>query len=150
MNTIERATTGLVAECGGRAQRRIRIGSFQVGFPEPDGMTTAVRGLSRALASRGHEVTIYGCGAGDADAESRPGLRALLFPLRTRNPFFVPRALLRRLEANEDGLELLMLHSMFHPANVAVARAARRAGIPYIVCPHDPYHPNLLRKNRIR
>ncbi len=129
--------------------RRLRIGNFQAGFPEPDGTTTAVTGLSRALAARGHDVTIYGCGKGSAGQQT-PGLGALIFHSQTRNPFAVPRELIARLQANKDQLDLLILNSMFHPSNIAVARAARRGRIPYIVCPHDPYHPLLLRKNRWR
>jgi glycosyltransferase involved in cell wall biosynthesis len=130
----------------------LHIGFFQSGYPVPDGTTTAVRGLSFALTRQGHRATIYGCGTAE-DSEnisSDRGLQVLLFPKRSRNPFSVPPRLLRKLAGNEDKLDLLVINLMFNPPNVAVARAARKGGIPYVVSPHDPYHPELLKKNRLR
>jgi glycosyltransferase involved in cell wall biosynthesis len=127
----------------------LRIGHFQAGYPVPDGTTTAVHGLSLGLAKAGHFVTIYGCGtpAQDPSLPTHPKLQAALYPAAFRIPFFVPPALLRRLERNEDGLDLLVINTMFNPPNRAVARAAAKGRIPYLVSPHDPYHPELLKKN---
>ncbi|MFZ0591028.1 MAG: glycosyltransferase [Bryobacteraceae bacterium] len=130
----------------------LHIGYFQSGYPVQDGTTTAVRGLSRALARQGHRVTIYGCGKSEI-TENVAGddkLRVRLFPVSSANPFRVPRPLLDALERNEEQLDLLVINLMFNPPNVAVARAAARGGIPYVVSPHDPYHPVLLKKNRLR
>jgi glycosyltransferase involved in cell wall biosynthesis len=130
----------------------LHIGYFQSGYPVPDGTTTAVHGLSLALTRLGHRVTIYGCGEAERNEEfsSNANLQVLLFPRRFANPFRVPRPLLDRLERNEEKLDLLVINLMFNPPNLAVARAARRGGIPYVVSPHDPYHPELLKKNRFR
>lgn len=129
----------------------MHIGFFQSGYPVPDGTTTAVRGLSLALTRQGHRVTIYGCGKEKAeDFHEDPALRVRLFPNISQNPFRVAQPLLRGLEKNEDDLDLLVINLMFNPPNVTVARAAGRGGIPYVVSPHDPYHPELLKKNRFR
>jgi glycosyltransferase involved in cell wall biosynthesis len=131
---------------------KLRIGFFQSGFPVPDGTTTAVRGLGFALAKAGHQITIYGCGRGEktADGFDNSNPRVLLFERDSKNPFRVSKSLIRKFERNEEKLDLLVINLMFNPPNVAVARAARRGRIPYIMSPHDPYHPELLAKNRLR
>ena len=62
----------------------------------------------------------------------------------------IPAKLAGAISPRCGQVNLFFLNSMFHPANVAVANAARSAGIPYVVCPHDPYHPKLLKKNWLR
>jgi glycosyltransferase involved in cell wall biosynthesis len=84
------------------------------------------------------------------DLEGHPNLKVHLFEGSSPNNFWTSKTLVNRLLRNEDGIDLLILHAMFNPPNVAIAKAARRAGIPYLVCPHDPYHPELLKKNRVR
>jgi glycosyltransferase involved in cell wall biosynthesis len=54
------------------------------------------------------------------------------------------------LRHNRDNIDLLVINTMFNPPNIAVGRAARKGGIPYLVSPHDPYHPELLGKNKFR
>jgi glycosyltransferase involved in cell wall biosynthesis len=129
----------------------LNIGMFQAGFPDPDGTTTAVAGLARALVGRGHRVTVYGCGSPSNAFVPPDGLTIRLYQGHgSFGGFGVPRALLGAIRSNSDALDLLMLNSMFSPSNTRISAAARGAGIPYIVCPHDPYHPALLRKHRWR
>jgi glycosyltransferase involved in cell wall biosynthesis len=132
----------------------LRIGHFQSGYPIPDGVTAAVTGFARGLARAGHQVFIYGCGPNEAlTAETRAdgqNLTVALYPSASRNPFHVRRALLQRIRRNQDQLDLLVIHGMFNPPDAAVARAASGGQLPYIVCPHGPYHPALLAKHRIR
>jgi len=132
---------------------RFRIGHFLHHYPNPGGTTTAVRGLSRALVRLGWEVVIYCCSAeGDpAEYAEVDGLRAA----RYRRPFWrhgfgVDRRLLARLSRNEDDISLLVINGMFKPLNAVVARTARQAGIPYVMWPHDPYHPELLGRGLLR
>ena len=131
---------------------QLHIGFFQAGYPVPDGTTTAVHGLANGLALAGHQVTIYGCGRPTADSvsHSHPNVTERLYPSEFRKPFQVPRELLDRLRENQERLDLLIINTMFNPPNRAVARAARRGNIPYVISPHDPYHPKLLEKNRWR
>lgn len=44
--------------------------------------------------------------------------------------------------------DLLVLHSGWVAHNVVAARAARRAGTPYVVTPHGAYAPEVLRRGR--
>ena len=43
-------------------RQKLTIGHFQSGYPESDGMTAAVHGMSEALVEAGHRVVIYGYG----------------------------------------------------------------------------------------
>jgi glycosyltransferase involved in cell wall biosynthesis len=104
------------------------------------------------MARKGYQVTIYGCGPEKYldRLETHANLDVHLFERPSGKKFWSSRELVERLRRNGDGVDLLVIHAMFNPPNISVARAARRADIPYILCPHDPYHPELLKKNRFR
>lgn len=129
----------------------MHLGHFLFHYPQPGGTTTAVRGLSRALAGLGHRVTIYCCGHGGGTAgDTAGGIRIVHYDDDGRNPLKIPRPMESRIARNEDSVDLLILHGMFNPRNNAAARAIKRAGVPYIVCPQGAYYPDLLRKHRLR
>jgi glycosyltransferase involved in cell wall biosynthesis len=126
----------------------LTIGNFLYHYPEPGGTTTAVEGLSRALGRLGHRVVIYGYGDDPGHVRERAENPAVfLFHKNGRNPFHLSPELRTRLCRNEDRLDLLLVHGIFNPPNVAVGRTAREAGIPYVVCTHGIYHRELFRKN---
>ncbi len=131
---------------------RPHIGHFLYHYPKPSGTTTAVRGLARGLARLGHDVTVYCCGDTSPSCGCEVhenNFRVLQFDAGSHF-FGGPRRLIERLRTNQDRLDLLIVHGIFNPHNVPVASAAKRAGIPYVVSPHGLYHPELLRKHRIR
>jgi glycosyltransferase involved in cell wall biosynthesis len=130
-----------------------RIASFLSHYPTPSGTTTAVRGLSRALIRLGWDVIIYSCaqdGQLSDEEESSDPIPVIRFGSRGRNPFYVDPKLLARISQNQDHIDLLVINGMFYPPNLAVAAAATRARIPYLVCPHGPYHPEFLKSGRWR
>jgi len=132
----------------------MHIGHFLYHYPQAGGTTAAVRGISRALARIGHKVTIYCCTQANwisnEDAERFSELRVVGFHQRRTHRFLAPSELRARLKRNQDGVHLLVIHGMLNPANAAVAHAARRGGIPYVVCPHGAYHPEMSGKHRLR
>src|SRR5215472_6104852 len=106
------------------------IGVFLNGYPDPDGTTTAVRGLNRALAKRGYRITIYCSGRQKPDLDEEvDGVGVVHYERRRDHALQVPKPLCERVRSNRDDIDLLILHTMFSPANVIVARAARSAGI---------------------
>ena len=110
-------------------------------------------GLSRALIRLGWDVIIYCCaeeGQPPGEDAADDGMRIVRFGSRSRNPFYIDPKLLARVSQNQDEIDLLVINGMFYPPNLAVGAAARRVGIPYVVCPHGPYHPELLRRGRWR
>jgi glycosyltransferase involved in cell wall biosynthesis len=128
----------------------LNIATFLDEYPKGGGPSTAVRGLSRALARQSHQITIYGCGGELSGADPvEPAVRIRTFD-GSSNPFRIAARLNGLLSENAAGHDLLVINGIFNPRNVAVAKAARRGGIPYIVCPHSMFHPDLLNKNRIR
>lgn len=129
----------------------MRIGFYLFHFPEPGGTTTALKGLAAGLSRLGHVVTIYCCGGATPPSPSLvEGSRIQWFSAASRNPLHVPQALLDRIQANQDKLDLLVVHGSFNPRMPAVARCARRARLPYIVWQPGLYHPEVFKKNRWR
>jgi glycosyltransferase involved in cell wall biosynthesis len=102
----------------------------------------------------GHRVFIY-CYCEEnqlscQEPEEIPGLEVIRFCHRPRHPFQIPERFTVRLRQNEDAIDLLVIYGMFNPTTLGPAREARRAGIPYVVCPFHPYHPDLFRKHRTK
>ncbi|HSS76410.1 MAG TPA: glycosyltransferase, partial [Thermoanaerobaculia bacterium] len=117
------------------------------------GPILAVHGLCRALAARGHAVTVL---TTDVHGEGRldvplgqpvdvEGVEVRYFPVRSRRLYFssslgqAARELTRRCD-------LVHLHSVFLWPTSAVARMAERAGVPYVVSPRGMLVPELMRR----
>jgi glycosyltransferase involved in cell wall biosynthesis len=117
------------------------------------GPVLAVHGLCKALAARGHEVAVY--------TTNVHGDGTLDVPLRAPVPIdqvevrYFPVHLLRRLyfapglgKTARDSIhrfDVVHLHSVFLWPTTAVARAAERAGIPYLLSPRGMLVPELIR-----
>jgi glycosyltransferase involved in cell wall biosynthesis len=137
------------------------------------GPVAAVHGLCKALARRGHEVTVFTTnvhGSGTLDvATSVPvqvdGVTVWYFPVAfPRRLYRSPalRAALRRdLGGSGEatgtgrraagGFDLAHLHSVFLWPTAAAARAAQRQGVPYILAPRGMLVGELLRqRGRLR
>jgi glycosyltransferase involved in cell wall biosynthesis len=137
---------------GLRNNRRLRIGHFLSHYPGPGGMTTALRGLCRAMVPLGWQAFVYCCpGGGNQEPEEESdGVYVVRFSKPHRNPFAVDPRLLKRLSRNQDDIDLLLIHGMYNPPNVSIAKTARDAGIPYVAWLHGTFTPEVLRKNRVR
>lgn len=121
------------------------------------GPILAVHGLCKALAARGHEVTVlttnvHGDGTLDVPLD-RPaaidGVEVRYFPVRIsaralRRLYFAPD-LARAAQARMSSFDAVHLHSVFLWPTTAVARAAERAGVPYVLSPRGMLVPELMR-----
>jgi glycosyltransferase involved in cell wall biosynthesis len=111
-------------------------------------------GLSGGLARNGHEVVAYGDGAARHPAEWDETLRRAtgagvdVVAEYGEGTDRRRARLLSRLASNADGLDVLVIHSVFGRSHPAVERACRRGRIPCIACPNDPYSPELFRERR--
>jgi glycosyltransferase involved in cell wall biosynthesis len=129
-----------------------RVGQFLAHYPSPGGTASVLRGLSAGLVELGHEVVVYGYGSA---TEVPPGeTYDRIFPMpRTRlrglGGAFRSDELTRALAANEDGLDILIIHGMFSPLSRRIHRAAREGGVHTIAQPHDPYCPALFVERRL-
>jgi glycosyltransferase involved in cell wall biosynthesis len=121
------------------------------------GPILAVHGLCKALAARGHEVTVlttdvHGEGALDvplATPVEIDGVEVRYFPVWSpvrslRRLYWAPglAAAARSMLARYDAVHL---HSVFLWPTSAVARAAERADVPYLLSPRGMLVPELIR-----
>lgn len=126
----------------------MRVGHFLAHFPAPGGTTTAVAGLSQALAARGHSVYVYGYGEPGATPATGIEIRLFPRPLIPVRPF--ENGLSSWLAENRDRLDLLVIHGVFGLFSPMIARAAREGGLAVVASPHDPYSAALFRSRRLR
>jgi glycosyltransferase involved in cell wall biosynthesis len=113
----------------------------------------AVHGLCRALAARGHEVSVFTTNVDGASDSSVPldrpvdldGVRLRYFKSELRR-LYVSRGLKRALLEEIASFDIVHLHSVFLWPTYAAARAARAAGVPYVVSPRGMLVPELIRE----
>lgn len=121
----------------------MRVAHLLCKLPAPDvteGSPLGVRHLCQAQAALGLQVALSYLAAGEAP--EIPGVRVRGFP-RSPLRFRVPPGLLRELADWRP--DLLHLHLPYEPANVTLARWARRRGLPYVVSPHGALSPGEMR-----
>jgi len=136
------------------------------------GPVAAVHGLCKALAARGHEVTVFTTdvhGAGTLDVpKAAPvlldGVTVWYFPVTAPRRLYRSPAMAAALSGREPvatgpapgtilhggagvaAFEVDHLHSVFLWPTAAAARAAERAGVPYLVAPRGMLVGDLLRR----
>jgi glycosyltransferase involved in cell wall biosynthesis len=118
------------------------------------GPVFAVHGLCRALARRGHAVTVFTTdvhGAGSLPPEvprGEPveidGVEVRYFPVETPRRLYRSPALAAALGAEVGGFEIAHLHSVFLRPTAVAARAAEWAGVPYLLAPRGMLVPDLI------
>ena len=114
----------------------------------------SVHGLCRALAARGHQVHVFTTnvdGSGDSDVPlEKPvavdGMRVWYFPSRWGRRLYWSPAMGRELGRRIRGFEVVHLHSVFLWPTLAAARAARAAGVPYVLSPRGMLVRDLVRR----
>ncbi|HEX2060530.1 MAG TPA: glycosyltransferase [Thermoanaerobaculia bacterium] len=120
------------------------------------GPIVAVHGLCKALAARGHEVDVFttnvdGDGTLDvpvATPVTVDNVRVHYFPSPFPRLYWSP-AMQRALERIAD-YDVAHTHAVYLWPGVALARAARKANVPYVVSPRGMLVPELIRrKNRV-
>ncbi len=118
------------------------------------GPALAVHGLGKALAAAGHEVTAFTTNVdGEDEIElplgrpvARDGVEVFYFPVRFPRRLYRSPALAREARRRIAAFDVAHLHSVFLAPTSAVARAAERAGVPYLVAPRGMLVPELIRR----
>jgi glycosyltransferase involved in cell wall biosynthesis len=121
------------------------------------GPVIAVHGLCKALAARGHEVTVFTTNVHAAGLLDVPratpvaveGVVVRYFPVVVPRRLYRSPVLAAALADPVDGVagfDLLHLHSVFLWPTAAAARAAKGAGVPYLVAPRGMLVGDLLRR----
>jgi glycosyltransferase involved in cell wall biosynthesis len=118
----------------------------------------AVHGLCRALASRGHEVQVFTTNIDGPGVTSTPiatpvdldGLQIRYFPCPLLRRLYWSPALGRALHQEVGKFDIVHLHSVFLWPTWAAARAARNAGIRYVLSPRGMLVKELIaRRSRL-
>jgi glycosyltransferase involved in cell wall biosynthesis len=117
------------------------------------GPILAIHGLCKALVALGHEVTVFTTdvhGEGKLDVPlARPvaidGVEVRYFPVRLAPRLYFAPGLAAAAREEAARFDAVHLHSVFlWPTSVA-ARAAERAGVPYLLSPRGMLVPELIR-----
>jgi glycosyltransferase involved in cell wall biosynthesis len=118
------------------------------------GPIRSVHGLAAALARRGHDVHVY---TTNVDGDSlldvpvdRPvlldGVRVHYFPVPALKRLWWSPALERQLRTSIAEFDVVHVHAVYLLPMRAAARAAARAGIPYVVTPRGMLIRELIRR----
>jgi glycosyltransferase involved in cell wall biosynthesis len=122
--------------------------------PASGGPAKAGFEMARAVARRGHEVTIYATDFGQAADIPRDrmldGVRIRLFPLANPRIWLASWAMRDALARDLPGFDLLHLHSLYLFHDWAAGSLARRLGKPYLVRPHGTLDPYIFRRRRLK
>lgn len=118
------------------------------------GPIRSVHGLAGALAKRGHDVHVYTTNVdGDSNLDvpldrpvERDGVNVHYFPVPALRRLCWAPALGTRLRKDIAGFDVAHLHSVFLWPTWAAARAAHRAGVPYVTAPRGMLVGDLIRK----
>jgi glycosyltransferase involved in cell wall biosynthesis len=117
----------------------------------------AVHGLCKALAARGHEVHVLttnvdGPGVSDVPLDTAvdmDGVRVQYHASPFPRLYWSPR-MREALAGHAAGYDLVHIHSIFLWPTYAAARAAGRAGVPYVISPRGMLVKELIRqKSRV-
>ena len=144
-----------------RTERRLRILQVVATYYPAvryGGPIRSVHGLAAALAKRGHDVHVYTTNVdGDSVLDvpvDRPvdldGVKVHYFPVSAalKRLYWSP-ALERRVRDSIAEFDVLHTHAVFLMPMRAAARAAARAGVPYVVAPRGMLVRDLIhRKSR--
>jgi glycosyltransferase involved in cell wall biosynthesis len=119
--------------------------------------------IARVLGSRGIENTIYSTDLAypaqtsssqrvtpDEMVSGASAVDLQLFPVRQPYRFAYSPGLARALRQNAGRYDVVHFHSIFLHPGVAAYRAARRAGVPYLISLHGSLDPWQRRRRRLR
>jgi glycosyltransferase involved in cell wall biosynthesis len=117
------------------------------------GPIRSVHGLCKALARQGHEVHVFTTNVdGPDDSEvplgqpvEREGVKVWYFPSRRLRRLYRAPEMMRALRREMKNFDIVHLHSVFLWPTWAAARAARRAGVPYLLAPRGMLVQDLIR-----
>lgn len=115
------------------------------------GPIVSVHGLCRALAARGHQVDVLttnvdGPGTLDVPVETRQAIDGVgVTYFRSEFPrLYRSAGMGRRLRSDAALYDVVHSHAVFLWPGVAASRAARDAGVPYVISPRGMLVPELI------
>ena len=120
------------------------------GSPYSEGVTKAVHGLAQGLVQQGETVTIWGEGPESGTRMSEFGYRIEVFSAPNTHPSFkISPDLMQAIQTQLKPGDRVILNGIFHRSVYGLSKHLKQLGIPYVVAPHDPYHPAIFQKNKL-
>jgi glycosyltransferase involved in cell wall biosynthesis len=118
------------------------------------GPIRSVHALCVSLVRRGHQVSVYTTNVdGDRDSNvplgtpvDMDGVSVHYFPVPALRRLFWSPALGKHLRKAVGGFDLVHLHSVFLWPTFGAARAAYRAGVPYVISPRGMLVGDVIRR----
>jgi glycosyltransferase involved in cell wall biosynthesis len=112
-----------------------------------EGMTKAVHGLAAGLVQQGVEVVVLCEGPMPGSFRSASGYRIECFPAPHTSPSFRLSPEFQQYVRTQLGADdLVVLNGIFHQSVYRLSRLLKQARVPYVMAPHDPYHPAIFQK----
>lgn len=113
----------------------------------------SVHGLATGQVVLGHEVSVFTTnadGPGESDVPvgtpvEIDGVKVTYFPVGSPRRLFRAPAMKTALAGHVSGFDLVHLHSVFLWPTLVAARAAKRAGVPYVLSPRGMLVGELIR-----
>lgn len=126
--------------------------------PRDGGPSKACVEMARAVARRGHAVTIFTTdkdGPGRLDVPTdrpveRDGVTLHYFPVAAPRFWARSPAMAEALAATIPDVDVVHMHSLYLYHDMMVGRICRQSGVPYILRPHGSLDPFLWRRHRLR
>ncbi|MBV6623400.1 MAG: glycosyltransferase [Rivularia sp. (in: Bacteria)] len=120
------------------------------GLKKDEGMRKSIHGLASGLTACGENVTVLCENATDSSFKTKSGYTIKAFANHNylRPSFNISKSLqnyIREHLANTDSI--VVINGIFHPSVYSLSRLLRKYSVPYIMAPHDPYHPSIFSKN---
>lgn len=112
-----------------------------------EGTQKAVHGLASGLVTCGAQVTVVCEGPQESLHHTENGYTIACFTHKNTHPSFALSPGLKEYVCTQPNDSLFILNGIFHRSVFALSQVLKRHSIPYIVAPHDPYHPAIFRKN---
>ena len=121
------------------------------------GPVRSVSGMCEALARLRHEVTVFTTNAGLEDDPAIPanrpvmrnGVKVHYFP-RQAGYGIASSALEQAVAAHAGEFDLIHVTAIWQRTGAAACRAARKAGVPYVISPRGALGPYSWRRGRVK
>jgi glycosyltransferase involved in cell wall biosynthesis len=116
-----------------------------------DGLKKAVHGLASGLAKHSEKVVILSEGSKSENTsfttDAGYTIQCFANPIQHRPSFQISPALKQYISDNLSSDSLVMLNGILHPSLYSISRLLKKRSVPYVVVPHDIYHPAMFSKN---
>ncbi|MCT7990840.1 glycosyltransferase [Laspinema olomoucense] len=117
------------------------------GKPLNRGLKKAVDGLASGLVDCGANVSVLCEGEQDSSFLTEQGYEVKCFANNYHKVFKFSVSPNLEKHLVQNSYDIVVLHGIFHPSLYSLSRLIQKHGTPYIVAPHDPYHPYIFKKN---